>query len=142
LARLPNALPLLAGAAAPAIAATGLASLVCQGFPLEVYNPLVEVVWPLFAHGYVPRNMLQLAGVPGLWSALPAFAALAVGAALLFRMTSGRSLAITCAVAACLVFAQWTATSGQTPTDPAGVGAVRFFASIWEPDPPPGAHPF
>ncbi|MFL5407051.1 MAG: hypothetical protein ACJ79O_14515 [Myxococcales bacterium] len=142
LARLPNALPLLAGAAAPAIAATGLASLVCQGFPLEVYNPLVDVVWPLLAHGYVPRNLLQLAGVPGLWSALPSFAALAVGVSLLFRMTSGRSLAIACAVAACLVFAQWTATSGQTPTDPAGVGAVRFFASIWEPDPPPGAHPF
>jgi hypothetical protein len=142
LTRFRNALPLFAGAGGASIAATGLASLVCQGFPLEVYNPLVEVVGPLLAHGYVPRNLLQLAGVPGLWSALPAFAALALGAALLFRMTSGRSLAIACAVAACLVLAQWTATSGATPTRPVGVGAVRFLASIWEPDPPPGARPF
>jgi len=38
--------------AAASIAATGLASLVCQRFPLEVYNPLVEVVAPLLAHGF------------------------------------------------------------------------------------------
>ncbi|MFL5451202.1 MAG: hypothetical protein ACJ78V_04780, partial [Myxococcales bacterium] len=99
---------------------------------------------PLLAHGYVPRNLLQLAGVPGLWSALPAFAALAVGIALLLRMAAAnrRGLATACALAACLVFAQWTATSGVTPSHPVGVGAVRFLASIWEPDPPPGARPF
>jgi hypothetical protein len=135
----------LGGAGAASIAATGLASLVCQGFPLEVYNPLVEVVAPLLSHGYVPRNLLQMAGVPGLWSALPAFAALAIGIALLLSLplrTPGRaapSVALACALAAAIVLVQWTATSGDSPRH---TGAVRFLASIWEPDPPPGAKPF
>src|SRR4029077_18634821 len=81
----PCLLPIASGLAAAGIAATGLASAVCQGFPLEVQNPLREVVWPLLAHGYVPRNPLQALGVPGLWSAFPYFAALAVGIALLLR---------------------------------------------------------
>jgi len=141
----PWALALLGGAAAASVAATGLASTVCQGFPLEVYNPLVEVVAPLIARGYVPRNLLQLAGVPGLWSALPCYAALALGATLLLtaplrldpRSRGPRWLAL--ALAALLVLAQWTATSGDSPSHR---GAVRFLASIWEPDPPPGARPF
>src|SRR5207237_10111112 len=45
-------LGVLGGTGAASIAATGLASLVCQGFPLEAYNPLAEVVAPLLAHGY------------------------------------------------------------------------------------------
>jgi len=147
LARTRGALPLalLGGTGAASIAATGLASLVCQGFPLEVYNPLVEVVGPLLAHGYVPRNLLQLAGVPGVWSALPAFVALAIGVALLLTLplrVPGRgrpAMALGCALAASVVLVQWTATSGDSP---AHAGAVRFLASIWEPDPPPGSRPF
>jgi hypothetical protein len=142
-----SALPLavLGGTGAASIAATGLASLVCQGFPLEVYNPLVEVVAPLLAHGYVPRNLLQMAGVPGLWSALPAFAALAIGVALLISLSlrsawrRATAFAIACALAAILVVVQWTATSGDSP---AHAGAVRFLASIWDPPLPPGAQPF
>jgi hypothetical protein len=139
----------LGGTGAASIAATGLASLVCQGFPLEVYNPLVEVVAPLLAHGYVPRNLLQMAGVPGLWSALPAFAALAVGIALLVTLPAKvaggarrAGVAIACALAACLAVAQWSAISSIRQNDPVGVGAARFLASIWEPDPPPGAQRF
>ena len=147
LARARSAVPLavLGGTGAAAIAATGLGSLVCQGFPLEIYNPLVEVVAPLFAHGYVPRNLLQMAGVPGLWSALPAFAALAIAIALLLllplRMPGRNAPAavLGCALAAVLALAQWAATSGDSP---AHAGAVRFFATIWEPDPPPGSRPF
>src|SRR5205814_5974608 len=59
----PRLLPFLRGLAAAALAATGLASAVCQGFPLEVVNPLREVVWPLLAHRYVPRNLLQQIGI-------------------------------------------------------------------------------
>ena len=138
-------LGVLGGTGAASIAATGLASLVCQGFPLEVYNPLVEVVAPLLAHGYVPRNLLQMAGVPGAWSALPAFAALAIGIAQLLILPlrtptrSARGFALACGLAAALVAVQWTATSGDSP---AHAGAVRFLASIWEPDPPPGSQPF
>ena len=141
----PWAVALLGGAGAAAIAATGLASIVCQAFPLEVYNPLLEVVGPLLAHGYVPRNLLQLAGVPGLWSALPPLAALATGMALLLtaplRIDAGarRAHRLALAVSALLVLAQWTATAGGSP---AQSGAVRFLSSSWEPDPPPGARPF
>jgi hypothetical protein len=43
------------------------------------------------------------------------------------------------AVAALLGVAQWTATAGDSPTHSV---AVRFLASVWEPNPPPGATPF
>jgi hypothetical protein len=121
----------LRGAGAAAIVATGLASSVCQGFPLEVENGLREVVWPLLSHGFTSRNPLQLLGVPGLWSALPYFAALAIAVVLLLRKSPAAValfIALTCA--------QWLA-----PASPER-GAVHFLESAWEPNPPPGAHPF
>lgn len=123
--------PIFRGLAAAGIVATGLASAVCQGFPLEVENPLREVVGPLLAHGYVPRNPLQLLGVPGLWSALPYFAALAAAVALVVKR-SRVALAILIAVVA----VQWLAPARDDR------GAARFFADQWEPRPPPGATPF
>jgi hypothetical protein len=122
---------LLGGLGAAGVAATGLASAVCQGFPLEVQNPLREVVWPLLSHGYVPRNPLQLLGIPGLWSALPYFAALAVALALLVRKRPA-AIALFAAIAA----AQWLAPSSDER------GAAHFLASQWQPNPPPGARPF
>jgi hypothetical protein len=137
-ARDPLRVAVLAGAGTASIVATGLASTVSQGFPLEVYNPLVEIVAPLLAHGYVPRNLLQLAGVPGVWSALPVYVAFAAAIAVLFACARGARL-VALALAAALTLAQWTATSGDEPEHRK---AVRFLASIWEPDPPPGARPF
>jgi hypothetical protein len=130
----PRWLPWFCGAAIAGIGATGLASAVCQGFPLEVINPLREVVWPLLSHGYMPRNPLQLAGVPGLWSALPYFAALLAAVALLLRLSPSwpKSLAL----AAALTLAQWL------PPALDGRDAVHYLASIWDPNPPPGAKPF
>ena len=127
----PRLLPIACGLGAAGIAATGLASAVCQGFPLEVVNPLREVVAPLLLHGYVPRNPLQLLGVPGLWSAVPYFAALAIAIALLLRRS-----ALAVGLAAVVVAAQWAAPGGGER------GAVRFLAAQWEPNPPPGARPF
>jgi hypothetical protein len=124
----PRLLPVAEGMGAAGIAATGIASAVCQGFPLEVVNPLREVVWPLLSHGYVPRNPLQLLGVPGLWSALPCFAALAVALWLLLRHSR-----VAAALAAALIAVQWAAPAGDER------GAVRYLAAQWEPDPPPGA---
>jgi hypothetical protein len=112
--------------------ATGLASAVCQGFPLEVEFPLRGVVWRLLAHGYVPRNPLQLLGVPGLWSALPYLAALAVAVVLLLRRSP-----VAIAVAALVAVAQWAPRGGDEERS-----AARFLASQWEPDPPPGARRF
>ncbi len=127
----PRLLPLAGGLGAAGIAATGLASAVCQGFPLEVVNPLREVVAPLLGHGYVPRNPLQLLHVGGLWSALPYFAVLAISIALLLRRS-----AVAILVAAAVAAAQWTAPSSGHR------GAVRFLAAQWDPNPPPGARPF
>jgi hypothetical protein len=127
----PRLMPVLCGLGAASIAATGLASAVCQGFPLEVENPLREVVLPLLVHGYVARNPLQLVGVPGVWSALPDFAALGFAIAALLR---GRALAI--AVAVAMTTLQWVA-----PASPER-GAAEFLAAGWEPNPPPGARPF
>jgi hypothetical protein len=127
----PRLLPVFCGLAAAAIAATGLASAVCQGFPLEVENPLREVVWPLLSHGFVPRNPLQALGVPGLWSALPCFAALAIAMALLVRRN-----AIAIATAIAVIAAQWAAPARGDR------GAAHFLAAQWEPSPPPGAQSF
>jgi hypothetical protein len=121
----------LRGAGAAAIAATGLASAVCQGFPLEVENGLREVVWPLLSHGFAAPNPLQLVGVPGLWSALPYFAALACAIALLLRKSAAAM-----ALFVILTAAQWLAPASPERT------AVHFLESAWEPDPPPGARRF
>jgi hypothetical protein len=157
------AIALFAGAAAAGIGATGLASAVCRGFPLEVYNPLVEVVWPLLSHGYSAPNLLQWLGVPGLWSALPYFAALIAAAAACIGAAAGggpdpqpldgagaaagrpwlgkrpgRWVAVAALVFALFTAAQWTAVAGDAPEHR---GAVRFLAESWDPDPPPGALP-
>jgi hypothetical protein len=127
----PRRMQWLCGAGAAAILATGLASSVCQGFPLEVQNPLREVVWPLLSHGWMSRNPLQLLGVPRLWSALPYFAALGVAIAVLLRRRP-----VAAALFVALTAAQWLA-----PASPER-GAAHFLAEKWEPDPPPGAAPF
>jgi len=121
----------LRGLGAAAIAATGMASAVCQGFPLEVQNPLREVVWPLIDHGFAAPNPLQAIGVPGLWSAAPYFAALAAAIGfLVWRRAAALGIALAVALA------QWTAPAR---TD---LGAARFLAAQWRPSPPPGAKPF
>jgi len=122
---------LFRGLAVPGIATTMLASAVCQGFPLEVENPLREVVWPLLAHGFVPRNPLQAFGVPGIWSAMPYFAAMSIAIVTVLRRDIA-AIVIAAAIAGC----QWSApASGET-------GAARFLESTWDPPAPPGSTPF
>ena len=71
---------LLAVGAATAIAVTGAATAVSQGFPGEVYNPLSEVVLPLLQHGYVWSSPPVWFGVPARVAALPWLVALGVAA--------------------------------------------------------------
>lgn len=117
------------GAAAAAICATGLASAVCQGFPTEVRNPLREVVWPLWTHGYAAPNLLQFAGI---WSTLPYLAALLAAIVWLLRKGGARGFA----VFAVLTLIQWAAPARDD------LSAARYLASQWQPAPPPGAKPF
>jgi hypothetical protein len=158
------AIALFGGSAAAGIGATGLASSVCQGFPLEVYNPLVEVVWPLLSHGYSAPNLLQRFGVPGLWSALPYFLALFAAAAACIAAAAaarlhpestdsasaapgggpwaddprGRWAGVAALVFALFTVAQWTAVAGAAPEHR---GAARFLAESWDPTPPLGSSP-
>src|SRR5260221_8568108 len=120
----PRLLPLFNGLAAAGIAATGLATAVCQGFPLEVENPLPEVVWPLLSHGFVPYNLLQWMGMPGVWSALTYFAALATAISILLRRKR-----IAMAIAALIIAAQWLAPSIDDRA------SAQYLQSIWEPLP-------
>ncbi len=138
-------LSVLGGAGAAGVLATGIASAISQGFPPEPFNPLVEVALPLLAHGYVPRNLLQAAGVPGLWSALPYFLALGIAIVLLLTaplrlpaVVRGRATGAIAALAIFLLLAavQLGARRGSD------AGAARFLTSVWEPNPPPGATPF
>jgi hypothetical protein len=133
-------LPCFAGAGAAAILATGLTSLVGQGFPPETAHPLVQVVAPLLEHGYVARNPLQALGVPGIWSALPTLAALAVAIVLCLRapgLRPARRLALVLFLL--LTAIQWT-WPGET--DSRGEGVASFLAQHWTPERPPGSRPF
>jgi len=78
----------------------------------------------------VPRNPLQRLGVPGLWSALPYLATLALAIGLLLRRKP-----VAMAITAAVVCAQWLAPASEER------GAVHFLAGQWEPHPPPGARP-
>lgn len=134
---------LLGGAGAAAIVATGLASSVCQGFPDEPHGPLAEIVAPLLMHGWVPRNLLQLAGVPGLWSALPTFIALGLAAFVCLQTTwkidapiKVRKLGLWLAISVFVILAagQWLTDAHAGPW-----GSAHFLATQWSPPNPPGA---
>ena len=136
------ALACFAGAGAAGILATGLTSLVNQGFPPETAHPLVQAVGPLLRHGYVARNPLQAIGVPGPWSALPTLLGLAVAIVLCLRAAwAGRRPSGRLAPALFLLLAavQWTWPHGA---EPEGDDVAAFLASQWLPNPPPGARPF
>ena len=86
------------------------------------------MVWPLWSHGFVPVNPLQLLGVPGPWSALPYLAALAAAIAVLL-LRSRRPLHAA-GLALILIAAQWLA-----PALP-GRGAAHYLADQWAVRPP------
>ena len=137
----------LAVAGPIAIAFTGLASAVSQGFPFAFYNPLVEAVAPLLAHGYVARNPAMALGIPGPWSALPYFVALAAGALWVVWLAVPAAQPLpsrlaSAALALLLAFAGggalWHAGPGRTPATDA---EVRFLMASWTPPKPPGSRP-
>ncbi len=131
-----------AGAGSAGILATGLTSLVGQGFPPEAAHPLVQAVGPLLRHGYVARNPLQALGVPGVWSALPTLLGLTIAIVLCLRAAgAGRRASGRLAIALFLLLAgiQWTWPRGA---DPEGDDVAAFLAGHWLPNPPPGARPF
>jgi hypothetical protein len=130
------------------ITVTGLASSVSQGFPFEIYNPLPEVVAPLLHNGWVAQNPLMHLGIPGVWSALPWFVALAVAMVWLVLLLEPEPLrrqkwplrlagvAFVLALAGLGVAGLWSVGPGRTPqTDK----SVRFLMSVWTPPKPLGA---
>lgn len=132
-------------AAAVAVAVTGLASSVSQGFPFENYNPLPEMVQPLLQNGFVARNPLMALGVSGPWSGLPYFLALLAGAlwvAWLVRPRSDSPAVRNAAVAAVLAIAMlavlglWHVGPGRRPHTDA---ALRGRMEAWTPANPPGS---
>lgn len=138
----------LAVSGAVAITVTGLATSVSQGFPFEIVNPLPEAVAPLLQNGWVAQNPLMHLGIPGPWSALPWFLALAVAivwAVLLLEPEPLRrqswplrlaGVAFVLAVAGLGIAGLWHVGPGRTPlTD----RSVRFLMSVWTPPHPPGA---
>jgi len=135
-------LPCFAGAGSAAILATGLTSLVGQGFPPETAHPLVQVVAPLLRHGYVARNPLQALGVPGAWSALPTLAGMALAILLCLRASGprhGPARRLALALFLLLAAIQWTWPGDG---DSRGEGVAAYLAEHWTPAAPPGSHPF
>ncbi|MBM4345139.1 MAG: hypothetical protein FJ100_17345 [Deltaproteobacteria bacterium] len=136
--------------AATAIAVTGAATAVCQGFPMEVFNPLPEVVTPLLRLGWVWSSPLYWAGLPARAAAVPWFLALAVaiGWALWAaargsmrqptpaRARAALALAIA-SVAAAGVVVLWSVPSRRPAADQRET--VVFLTETWWPLPLRGA---
>ncbi len=137
--------PIFAAFALTAICVTGLASAVSQGFPLEVYNPLPEVVGPLLSHGWVSNNLAMHWKIAGLYSGVPYLAALLGGGIWLSLSASvGQSLrgkigttAVIISIFAASTTALWRIDGGRTQDD--RDGTVRFLMRMWTPPEPSGA---
>jgi len=134
---------LLAGLAGAGIVVTGICSSVSQGFPIEFWNPLREVALPLLGRGYIARNPLMWAGVPGPWSGLPYFAALAVAGIWAMRVAwrvggTRRVVAGGCAGIALVCALAWT-FSEEAPSGRQKEIAFEHLRLDWAPPHPPGA---
>lgn len=140
---------LLAISAMVAIVVTGLSAAVSQGFPIGVHNPLNEVIGPLLRLGWVARNPLMELHVPGVWSALPYFAALLAGGMWIGVLLATEApqtgprrwlgpgvLVVLAAVAVALL---WR-IQGPRPQSVRDE-CVQFLTSTWTPAHPPGARP-
>ncbi len=136
--------------AVTAIAVTGAATAVCQGFPTEVYNPLPEVVAPLLRLGWTWSSPLYWAGTTALVGALPWFAAVTLaGCWAAWASTAGdgrhpaavgRRTALAmgvAAVAAVGVFGLWSVPARRSPAERRET--VQFLTETWWPLPLRGA---
>lgn len=142
---------LLAIGAATAIVVTGSATAVSQGFPLEVYNPLSEVVLPLLRHGFVWSSPPLWLGLPAWMAALPWALALVVGALWAIVALQPPSLAAkrwpvrvvgSAVVAALALMAVMGLASVPGKRDLADRdGTLRFVMRTWWPQPLAGARP-
>ena len=131
-----------------AMVVTGLASVVSQGFPFEIYNPLPEVVGPLLRNGWVVNNPLMHIGIPGPWSALPWFLALAIAIVWVVLLLEPEPLRrerwplrlsgvlFVLALTALGVAGLWKVGPGRSAhTDK----TLHFLMTVWTPANPPGA---
>lgn len=141
--------PLLAITGCAAIGVTGAATAVCQGFPLEVYNPLREVVSPLLAHGFVWSSPPYWLGTTARAGALPWALALLAGALWLAsllqpfrtRMARVAGLLLSLGLAAALVWALWRVQPPTPRSAPDQEATVRYLMQTWWPPAPRGSTP-
>lgn len=115
------------------------ASLTFPLWPDKLWNPVVELAWPLLRDGFAPYNLGRLVGLPGRLQLWPAFA---VALALVLWALPGARVRVVAAVLGCaLLLLFWLAP--RTPS-PDSVGVARWIESIWEPppaQPPPAQQP-
>lgn len=127
-----------------AIVVTGAATAVSQGFPFEVYNPLVEVVGPLLRRGWVWSSPLYWLGLPLLPAALPWFAALIAAAGWLLWSSTPAELGRRRApigLAAAVIAAVWVAGLWSIPAQRSAQDIDKtnqFLTDTWWPSAPRG----
>ncbi len=134
-----------------AIVATGAATAVCQGFPLEVWNPLNEVVQPLLVHGFVWSSPLYWVGLSARMAALPYAMALGgamVGVASAMNPFGHARLPLRLAATATLLglglimaATLWHLQPAKPRTPDDQRGTVRFLMNTWWPPQPRGSYP-
>jgi hypothetical protein len=99
-------------------------------FPVQLDNPLFDLVAPLMLKGFVPHSLGTALGVPGLLALLPWAGALVVAiVGVARRFADGRRVAAACAVAAMLVTA--LGFYGRDTREDARVRT--FIEQQWEP---------
>lgn len=132
---------LAAGAALASAAQTGLVSVLCNTLPETVGRPLPEVALPLLRAGFVPRHLLDLAGVssPTFGYLVVLAGALACGSLLVFapppRETWARRVGRAAGglvVAGLALVPAFSEPAPEEGTD-GGVATRRYFAEVWEP---------
>jgi len=130
-----------AGAALASAAQTGLVSVLCNTLPESVGRPLPEVALPLLRAGFVPRHLLDLAGVssPTFGYVVVLAGGLACGLLLVgaplwregwARRVGRASLGL---VVACLALVPAFSEPAPEEGTDGGVAARRYFAEVWEP---------
>ncbi len=99
-------------------------------FPVQLDNPIYDLVVPLVAAGFAPYSLGTAVGLTGLVSLLPFFACLTAALVVMARFAPGHRAVASAALAAVVLLGALSQTGKQTREDER---VRRFVQQIWEP---------
>jgi hypothetical protein len=103
-------------------------------FPVQLDNPIFDLVVPVLRAGFVPHNLGTVLGAGGLVTLLPWAAAIVTAIVLVARAAPHRWRGAAGAIAVALIIVGGLGQIGRDTREDARVR--RFIEGIWEPRPP------